>query len=271
MAAHTAVSAPIAPLRSMVPGAVWPVPQPEESDADAFRAPGTVQHFVQDRQIFADGDPADHFYRVVSGVVRACKFLNDGRRQIEAFHVAGDVFGLEAGLTYSISAEAVSDSTVVAFRHKAAMALAQKDLALSSQLMTAVTRALSHARSHALLLGRRGVPARAGPGADPAAHRYRLAGHRPAVCVHHVADGGARPGSSGGPEEQGHAAHAELGVLSHHLLRGQLLPGEPHRRFEDRPIRLEWRHELLLPVLLLAVLGNYCEHLFDQGCSPAHA
>lgn len=157
MAAHTAVSAPIAPLRSMAPGAVWPVPRPEESESDAFRAPGTVQHFVQDRQIFADGDPADHFYRVVSGVVRACKFLNDGRRQIEAFHVAGDVFGLEAGLTYSISAEAVSDSTVVAFRHKAAMALAQKDLALSSQLMTAVTRALSHARSHALLLGRRGA------------------------------------------------------------------------------------------------------------------
>ena len=67
------------------------------------------------------------------------------------------------------------------------------------------------------------------------------------------------------------ASHAELGVLPDHLLRGQLLPGEPHRRSEDRPVRLEWRHELLLPVLLLAVLGNNCEHLFDQGCSSAHA
>jgi hypothetical protein len=67
------------------------------------------------------------------------------------------------------------------------------------------------------------------------------------------------------------ASHAELGVLPDHLLRGQLLPGEPHRRSQDRAVRLEWRHELLLPVLLLAVLGNNCEHLFDQGCSSAHA
>lgn len=159
MAAPAAILSPssFGPLRSMAPGVVWSALRPEEPEADAFRAPGTVQHFLPDRQIFADGDPADHFYRVVTGVVRACKFLSDGRRQIEAFYVTGDVFGLEAGLNYNISAEAVSDSTVIAFRRKAVEALAQKDIALSTQLTTAVMRALGHARSHALLLGRRGA------------------------------------------------------------------------------------------------------------------
>jgi CRP/FNR family nitrogen fixation transcriptional regulator len=141
----------------MPPGAIWPTPGPEEPETDALRAPGTVQHFAQDRRIFADGDPADHFYRMVSGVVRACKFLSDGRRQIEAFYVAGDVFGLEAGTHYSISAEAVNNSMVVAFRRKAVEALARKDTLLSCQLMTATMGALDHARRHSLLLGRRGA------------------------------------------------------------------------------------------------------------------
>src|SRR5690242_20218412 len=58
---------------------------------------GTVVHFAQDREIYAEGDEAETVYKVVSGVVRTCKFLSDGRRQIDAFYVAGDVFGFEAG------------------------------------------------------------------------------------------------------------------------------------------------------------------------------
>ena len=43
-------------------------------------------HFAADRQIYAEGDEARCFYKVVSGVVRTCRFLSDGRRQIDAFH-----------------------------------------------------------------------------------------------------------------------------------------------------------------------------------------
>lgn len=159
MTAHLAVSTPSshATLRSMPAGRTWPTSQLDESEADSFRAPGTVQHFSQDRQIFADGEAADHFYRVVSGVVRACKYLSDGRRQIEAFYVAGDMFGLEANSHYSLTAEAVNDATVVSYRRKAVEALAQKDAVLSSQLMSAMMQALGHARNHSLVLGRRGA------------------------------------------------------------------------------------------------------------------
>src|ERR1700759_845756 len=57
---------------------------------------GTVMRFAADRQIYAEGDEARSFYKVVSGVVRTCRFLNDGRRQIDAFHNEGDVVVFEA-------------------------------------------------------------------------------------------------------------------------------------------------------------------------------
>jgi CRP/FNR family nitrogen fixation transcriptional regulator len=139
----------------MPSGGTWPAGSTDEPEAISFRAPGTVQHFAPDRQIFADGEASEHFYRVVSGVVRACKYLSDGRRQIEAFYVAGDMFGLEADTRHSLTTEAVNDATVVSYRRNAVEAAARKDAALSAQLMSATMRALGHARNHSLVLNRR--------------------------------------------------------------------------------------------------------------------
>jgi CRP-like cAMP-binding protein len=78
-----------------------------------LRAAGTVRNITGNRQIYGEGEDADAFFKVVSGVVRVCTFLSDGRRQIDAFHVSGDVFGLETGKAYSLSAEAVCASTLI--------------------------------------------------------------------------------------------------------------------------------------------------------------
>src|SRR3954470_23205818 len=75
----------------------------EQDQEEPFRAAGSVIQVAEGREVFAEGDQADLFYKVVSGVVRVCKFLNDGRRQIEAFHVAGDVFGLELSDAHLLS------------------------------------------------------------------------------------------------------------------------------------------------------------------------
>ena len=56
---------------------------------------GTRHSFRRDEELYADGDPADCWFKVVSGVVRLCKFLADGRRHIAAFYFAGDCFGFE--------------------------------------------------------------------------------------------------------------------------------------------------------------------------------
>lgn len=116
---------------------------------------GSVQHFAQDREIYGEGDDADVFFKVLAGVVRTCKFLSDGRRQIDAFHVAGDVFGFEAGEEYRLSAEAVCDCTLISYRRRGVERLAVSSDALSQQLFSYVMRSMTRAQDHALLLGRR--------------------------------------------------------------------------------------------------------------------
>jgi CRP/FNR family nitrogen fixation transcriptional regulator len=124
---------------------------------EPLRTAGTVIHVAQGREIFAEGDDTDVFYKVVSGVVRACKFLSDGRRQIEAFHVAGALFGFELGEERLMSAEAVSDCTLISYRRHSVQTLALKDQALSHQLFQYAMQNLAQAQGHSLLLGRRGA------------------------------------------------------------------------------------------------------------------
>jgi CRP/FNR family nitrogen fixation transcriptional regulator len=121
---------------------------------EALRA-GAVMHFGPDREIFAEGDSAETFYKVVSGTVRTCKFLNDGRRQIEAFYTAGDVFGFEMGDTHLISAEAVTECNLIAYRRKGVEAAAMQDGVLARQLFSYAMHSVTHAQTHAFLLGRR--------------------------------------------------------------------------------------------------------------------
>lgn len=124
---------------------------------EVLRAAGSVARFSEGNEIFAEGDDSDLFYKVQSGVVRICKFLPDGRRQIEAFHIAGDIFGMELNGTRDLSAEAVSDCTLVCYRRRTVDMLAEKDEMVTRQLLRFAMENLAHAREHCLLLGRRGA------------------------------------------------------------------------------------------------------------------
>ena len=124
---------------------------------EPLRTAGTVVHVAQGCEIFAEGNETDVFYKVISGVVRICKFLSDGRRQIEAFHVAGEVFGFELGSEHMLSAEAVSDCTLVSYRRRNVEMLARKDETVTHQLFQYAMKNLAQAQNHSLLLGRRGA------------------------------------------------------------------------------------------------------------------
>lgn len=112
----------------------------------------------QGEELFGEGDEAEFFYQVVSGAVRSCKLLSDGRRQIDAFHLPGDIFGLEAGAEHRFSAEAIGDITVIAYRRSRLAALIQDDPAFRDKIMTATLRSLDRAYDHMLLLGRKAAP-----------------------------------------------------------------------------------------------------------------
>ena len=116
---------------------------------------GQVLHFAADGEIYGDGDENASFYKVLSGVVRTCKFRSDGRRQIDAFHLPGEIFGFDAGASHRLSAEAVCDCAVVAYRWRALEAPGEIDDRLAGQFFAYAMQNLQRAQEHSLLLGRR--------------------------------------------------------------------------------------------------------------------
>ena len=69
------------------------LPQIRKSADTAAVSAVAVHSYAKDEEIFAEGDRAAFVYKVLSGVVRTSKLLSDGRRQIDAFHLTGDIFG----------------------------------------------------------------------------------------------------------------------------------------------------------------------------------
>ena len=135
-------------------GALSPTPWGASRDSDGFELSGAMMNFVPDRQIYAEGDEARSFYKVVSGVVRTCRFLSDGRRQIDSFHVTGDVFGFEAGADHRLAAEAVSVCTVIAYRRRGLETMVAQDDRLGRWFFSHAMTSMARAREHSLLLGR---------------------------------------------------------------------------------------------------------------------
>lgn len=118
---------------------------------------GVRMRYERNEEIFGQDEPADYVYRVVSGAVRTMRFSSDGRRQILGFHLPGDVFGLELGDKYSLSAEAVAASEIVMVRRSALDKAASDDAGAARSLLKLTAEQLASAREHALVLGRKGA------------------------------------------------------------------------------------------------------------------
>jgi CRP/FNR family transcriptional regulator, nitrogen fixation regulation protein len=115
---------------------------------------GAPMPFARDTEIYGEGESADYIYQVVSGAVRTYKILNDGRRQIGAFYLPGDMFGLEMGEEHDLSAEAVCDCTIAVIKRSSLTNLAKDDGSITQALWTLTARELQRAQKHVLLLVR---------------------------------------------------------------------------------------------------------------------
>jgi CRP/FNR family nitrogen fixation transcriptional regulator len=106
-------------------------------------------------EIYGEKEPADYVYQVRIGAVRSYKLLSDGRRQIGAFHLAGDIFGLENGSEHRFTADAIVDTTVRLIKRHSLEMVAESDAVVSRNLLSMTTNNLQHAEDHMLLLGRK--------------------------------------------------------------------------------------------------------------------
>jgi CRP/FNR family nitrogen fixation transcriptional regulator len=105
--------------------------------------PPALRSYAANAEIFAQEESASGLYRVVSGAVCSYRLLSDGRRQILAFHLPGDTFGLEADKIHFVSAEAIVPSGVVKLRPGS-----------PEDLWEVAKRCLMQAQDHVILLGR---------------------------------------------------------------------------------------------------------------------
>ena len=138
----------------------WGQPLPGEGGQSALLAGhpelvATEFTYGRDECIFGEGEPSEYVYQVVSGAVRSYRLLSDGRRQIGAFHLAGDVFGLESELMHRLTAEAIVGTTVRMVKRRSLEAAAKSDVNVACKLWAMTAGELRHAEDHMLLLGRK--------------------------------------------------------------------------------------------------------------------
>jgi CRP-like cAMP-binding protein len=108
---------------------------------------GTRRSFTRDDQIYAEGDRADCWFKVVSGTI--CKLMADGRRHIAEFFFAGECFGLDDQGDRLFSAEAIGDVAVMRFFCAATQRLIEENAELARHICNMTLRSLAHAQTHA--------------------------------------------------------------------------------------------------------------------------
>jgi CRP/FNR family nitrogen fixation transcriptional regulator len=113
---------------------------------------GASLSFLRNAEIYGESEPADYFYKIISGAVRSYRVLIDGRRQIAAFYMPGDFFGLETGDEHTFSAEAVVDARILLIKRKTVMSLAERDTEVARQLWRLADLELQRTQNHVLLL-----------------------------------------------------------------------------------------------------------------------
>ena len=119
---------------------------------DNVQVGGASMTFERNVEIFGEGESADYVYKVLSGSVRAYKVLNDGRRQVTAFYLPGDVFGIEPGSEHTNSAEAIDRATILLVRRNSLFNTAERDTEVARHLWSITAAELRRSQNHALLL-----------------------------------------------------------------------------------------------------------------------
>ena len=131
----------------------------EQTLADDWLGPlvvtATTLHFDRDAEIIAQGARAEYCFQIVSGCVRTVRLLEDGRRQVGEFLLAGDVFGWDAVGEHEFAAEAVTPATLRRLRLSTIEERADEDRRFAQQLRRYTADQVRIARSRLVLLGRK--------------------------------------------------------------------------------------------------------------------
>ena len=120
---------------------------PAAPRASTFGHIRPVAFHAAESEIYAQGETAGTIYRIEYGAVRIFRLLADGRRQVVAFHIAGETFGFEAGHTHSFFAEAIVQTGLSTVE-------LDRDGHYPPGLMTLALHCMVRAQAHLLVVGK---------------------------------------------------------------------------------------------------------------------
>jgi CRP/FNR family nitrogen fixation transcriptional regulator len=109
--------------------------------------------FHRDNVIACEGDAADYLFLVISGVVRHCKTFENGRRNIVAFYLPGDLFGW-SNAKHGLSVEAAADAMVLFIKRAGLLSIASQEGRVASFLLATTTNDLRRSQEHSLLINK---------------------------------------------------------------------------------------------------------------------
>jgi len=114
---------------------------------EQIAATGQKLKIERGRFVFMQEDPADLFFIVIEGKIKIAKIAPDGKEQILMLAGPGDSFGeaaFFAGVNYPAGAEALIDSSLIAFHRNKFMALMKERPELAFNMISRLSTLLHH-------------------------------------------------------------------------------------------------------------------------------
>jgi CRP/FNR family transcriptional regulator, nitrogen fixation regulation protein len=133
-----------------------PAPMTASRDAlDLLEQFGSTTRIARDQEIHAEGAPATYCYRIVAGCVRTVRLMEDGRRQVGEFFMAGELFGVDDLGSHAFAAEAVTEVILRRYPRRMVESLAESHPALGRRLRELALAHLRAAQERIVALGRK--------------------------------------------------------------------------------------------------------------------
>lgn len=115
---------------------------------------GCQNRYNAGAHLFFEGDTSENVYEIRSGVLRLTRVLENGRRQVIAFGLPGDIVGFPNGDLHHTNCDAITKAEVISHRRKT-LESGAGDPALHQHLLQAALREISAMQDHFMMLARK--------------------------------------------------------------------------------------------------------------------
>ncbi len=114
----------------------------------------SVRRIAPGAHVFREGDAASHVYEVQTGILRLTRVLENGRRQVIAFALPGDIVGFPNGDLHHTDCDAIGPCEVIPHRREA-LENGEGNPETHRRLLKAALREISAMQDHFMMLARK--------------------------------------------------------------------------------------------------------------------